>query len=210
MHRTFRWLLLGLGVVGLAADQASKYLVFRWLYNNGPLDGSNANSFEIVPGYFKLIAQFNPSRKFCECGFSSLQSWSAPLMPHVNQGALFGMFGDHQSVANGVFAAVSVIAAIAILVWGLRRSTAREPWLMGALGLILAGTVGNFYDRIVFNGVRDFLYLYHPINYPVFNIADCCLVVGAILLFIQAVWMTPRDEEKPVEAAAAAPEAPKA
>jgi lipoprotein signal peptidase len=210
MHRTFRWLLLSLAVVGLAADQSSKYLVFRWLYNSGPLDSTNSNSFEVVPGHFKLIAQFNPNRQFCDCGFSCLQSWSAPVMPHVNQGALFGMFGDHRSTANGVFAAVSVLAAIGILAWGLRRNTAREPWLMGSLGLILAGTIGNFYDRIVFNGVRDFLYLYDPINYPVFNIADCCLVVGAILLFFQAVWMKPADE-KPAEAqATVVPEAPKA
>jgi len=53
------------------------------------------------------------------------------------------------------------------------------------LGLILAGTLGNLYDRVVFNGVRDFLY-FHLIEWPVFNIADCCLVCGAFLLLAQA------------------------
>jgi signal peptidase II len=51
--------------------------------------------------------------------------------------------------------------------------------------LILAGTLGNLYDRLVFDGVRDFLHFY-LIDWPVFNIADCCLVCGAFLLLAQA------------------------
>jgi lipoprotein signal peptidase len=54
------------------------------------------------------------------------------------------------------------------------------------LGLILAGTLGNLYDRILFNGVRDFFHWDYLYNWPVFNVADCCLVVGAGLLLVQA------------------------
>jgi signal peptidase II len=210
MDRTYRWLLITLAVVGLTADQTTKYRVFRWLYNGG-IDETYTNSYDVVPGCFKLIAQFDPDAKFCECGFDGLQTWSAPRMPRVNHGALFGMGSAKKGSANGFFAAVSVIAALAILVWGLRRNTAREPWLMAALGLILAGTVGNLYDRMVFNGVRDFLYFY-LIDWPVFNVADCCLVVGAGLLLFQAIFITPCVIEKPVENEVVAPgmtEAPK-
>ncbi len=56
-----------------------------------------------------------------------------------------------------------------------------------ALGLILSGTLGNLFDRVVFNGGRDFLYFYW-IEWPVFNVADCCLVCGAFLLLAQAFW----------------------
>ena len=69
-----------------------------------------------------------------------------------------------------------------------------------AAAFSLAGTVGNFYDRIVFHGVRDFLYFY-KIDWPVFNVADCCLVVGASLLLVQALLIAPRN------AATAAPQA---
>ncbi len=55
-----------------------------------------------------------------------------------------------------------------------------------ALGLILGGTLGNLYDRIVFSGVRDFLWWHKYVDWPVFNIADCCLVCGAALLLIEA------------------------
>jgi lipoprotein signal peptidase len=131
-------------------------------------------------------------------------------MPRVNHGALFGLGGEHKGLANNVFTVVSIGAAIAILVWGMQRKTAREKWLMIALGLILGGTLGNLYDRIVFNGVRDFLFFY-KIDWPVFNVADCCLVVGAGLLLVQAMFVPPVPEKTAAEAAqTAVPEAPKA
>jgi lipoprotein signal peptidase len=58
--------------------------------------------------------------------------------------------------------------------------------LCAALGLILAGTLGNLYDRVLFGGVRDFLHWYRYFNWPVFNLADSCLVVGAGLLLAHA------------------------
>ena len=73
-----------------------------------------------------------------------------------------------------------------------------EKWLMAALGLILGGTVGNLYDRLVFNGVRDFLYFYY-IEWPVFNFADCCLVVGAGLLLVQAIFASRQRSEAGIE-----------
>ena len=93
-------------------------------------------------------------------------------------------------VANALFAGVSIIAALAIIYWSTRRASSRDVSLCAALGLILAGTLGNLYDRLVFGGVRDFLYFYW-INWPVFNIADCCLVCGASLLLLQAFLSRP-------------------
>lgn len=204
---TYRWLLLSLAALGLTADLVSKYGVFRWLYNGGDFKEPSGNSREVVPGWFKLIAQFDPQAPLCDCGFQALQTWSAPVMPRVNHGALFGMGGGKKGTANGFFAAVSAAAAIAILVWGMRRNTAREKWLMAALGLILAGTLGNLYDRLVFGGVRDFLYFY-KIEWPVFNIADCCLVVGAGLLLVQAVFAKPPEEHPADDVDAVIPAGP--
>jgi len=194
--RTYRWLLVTLAVIGLSADQVTKYGVFRWLYRDGQFaDASGTgNESDVIPGWFKFIAQFDKEAPLCNCGFSSLQTWSAPIMPRVNHGALFGIGQNHKGLANGVFAAVSVLAAVGIVIWGTRQSTCRERGLMAALGLILGGTIGNLYDRLVFGGVRDFLYFYR-IEWPVFNVADCCLVVGAGLLLVQAVFATPHNEQ---------------
>ena len=216
--RTFRWLLVSLAVIGLTADQTSKYGVFKWLYKEGQFSDTSrtGNDHVVVPHWFKLIAQFDPDAPLCDCGFSALQTVSAPVMPRVNHGALFGLGGSHKGLANGIFAAVSVAAALAIVVWGTRANTSRERGLMAALGLILGGTVGNLYDRLVFGGVRDFLYFCVErdnrvvFDWPVFNVADCCLVVGAGLLLVQAVFVHPTAEQSAVpEPVSAVPEAPK-
>jgi lipoprotein signal peptidase len=100
----------------------------------------------------------------------------------------------HKEIANALFATISIVAALAILYWGTRRVTGRDGILSIALGLILAGTLGNLYDRVVFGGVRDFLYFYW-IEWPVFNVADCCLVCGAFLLLVQAFLVRPVVEQ---------------
>ncbi|HVK16762.1 MAG TPA: signal peptidase II [Fimbriiglobus sp.] len=188
--RSYRWLTVILAVVGLATDQATKYGVFRWLYTDGAYHGHR----EVVEGWFRLTAEFDPSVPPCDCAFNSLQTWSAPVMPRVNHGALFGIGSGHKGTANQMFAAVSILAAVGIIVWVTRRATATDGWLCAALGLILGGTVGNLYDRLVFNGVRDFLHFY-KIDWPVFNVADCCLVVGAGMLLVHA-FLTP-SQPKP-------------
>ena len=136
------------------------------------------------------MAQFEKTKDI------SLAEQNDLLRPTVNHGALFGLFGEHKHLANTAFAFISVVAAVAIAYWSLRRSTARDKPLCAALGLILAGTLGNLYDRIVFFGVRDFLHFHIQghFEWPVFNVADCCLVCGAFLLLVQAFWSHPAKE----------------
>ena len=107
------------------------------------------------------------------------------LKPHVNHGALFGLFRDQKTYANMGFALISLLAAVGIIAWSCHGGTSRDAWLMASLGLILAGTLGNLYDRVLFNGVRDFLHWHYGFDWPVFNVADCCLVAGAGMLLLQ-------------------------
>lgn len=214
--RSYRWLLLTLAVVGLTADQVTKYRVFRWLDNGGRsaesgafasnavvnrwyhdrVDVLNGGRYDVVPGWFGLIAEY-VDKPTPDGGFlGTLQTWSADKMPYVNHGALWGLGSGSASTANTVFACVSAAAAVGILVWGMMRSTRSDGWLSAALGLILAGTVGNFYDRVVFGGVRDFLYFY-KINFPVFNVADCGLVCGAGMLLVHAFFLAPPETPTP-------------
>jgi lipoprotein signal peptidase len=190
--RSYRWLTAMLAVVGLAADQATKYEVFRQLYPGA--DAFPRGESDLVPGWFKLTAEFDPATEPCDCGMRPLQTLSAPVMPRVNHGALFGLGGNRKGDANRFFAGVSLLAAAGILIWVTRGGASRDGWLSAALGLILGGTLGNLYDRVVFNGVRDFLYFY-KIDWPVFNVADCCLVVGAGMLLLHAVLVP--SEPKP-------------
>jgi signal peptidase II len=182
--RTYRWLFWCLALVGLSLDQASKYGVFHWLYNDG-LGGKH----EVVQGAFRLVATFHSADRPHHDGpvLTWLQTRSGEALPQVNHGALFGLGGEYEYLANSLFAAISIAAAIAIVYWSTHRGMARDWLLCSALGLILAGTLGNLYDRLVFHGVRDFLHFYW-FEWPVFNVADCCLVCGAFLLLTQAFW----------------------
>jgi len=176
-EQTYRGLFRTLALLGATLDQASKYSVFQALRNEG-----RGDEYALIPGAFELVAHYGPRDS------ASLDWHADDSVPQVNHGALFGIFGQYHMLANAVFAAVSVGAAAFIVYWSFRQSTARDKWLSTALGLILAGTLGNLYDRLVFNGVRDFLHWFKWFEYPVFNVADCCLVVGAFLLLTQAFW----------------------
>ncbi len=148
-------------------------------------------NYELIPGVFKLHVDYlSESEATCDCVLVKL---NGPVPPRVNHGALFGLGGEHKRLANGFFAGISLLAAVAIVFWGSRPSTARDPLLCVALGLILGGTIGNLFDRIVFGGVRNFLYFY-LIEWPVFNIADCCLVCGAGCLLYHAIFMQSKAE----------------
>ena len=52
-------------------------------------------------------------------------------------------------------------------------------------GMLIGGIIGNLIDRILYGYVIDFFdFKLFSYNYPVFNIADCCIVIAAILLII--------------------------
>jgi len=191
-EKSYRWFFWSLALFGLIADQGSKYIVFHQLYGiSTPYGPGVKGEVDIVPGAFKLLAQFTGERDKGDDTFSSLRTWSSEVLPAVNRGALFGLGSSNGGDANLVFAVVSVLAAVAIICWSIRKNTRRERFLCLSLGLILAGTLGNLYDRIVFGGVRDFLYWYWGVDWPVFNFADGCLVCGAGLLLVQAFFTEP-------------------
>jgi len=119
----------------------------------------------------------------------------------LNQGALFG-FGQG---LVGVFAALSVIAAVAVVVWLFVYGAADDLLLTIALACVTAGIFGNLYDRLGLHGlvwplgypgqeagtpvyaVRDWiLVMIGPWPWPTFNIADSLLVCGAGLLLWHA------------------------
>lgn len=205
--RSYRWLFWTLALVGFAVDQASKYGVFAWRYSDVPRHVSVSGEaicedpYEVVPGVFALVARYTVHPWNTEDSLYALRSISGPNIPYLNHGALFGI-GAGTSFGNNLFLAISIAAAIGITVWSMRASAARDRYLCFALGLILAGAFGNFYDRIVFGGVRDFLHWYKWYDWPVFNVADCCLVFGAGLLMLEAFVRTPTPDPTPPQNAA--------
>jgi signal peptidase II len=111
------------------------------------------------------------------------------LQTSHNPGALWGFM---RGVPNSslIFAVLSIIAAIGICYWLFFLGASRDLRLTIALGLIMAGALGNCYDRLVFGYVRDFVHFkIDPIGFDcaIFNFADNMLVIGAVSLVLLAL-----------------------
>jgi signal peptidase II len=111
----------------------------------------------------------------------------------INEGALWGI-GQGMT---WLFAGLSVVAIVGVSIWLFKFKAAQSLWLTIALAFVMAGTLGNLYDRLglhgiernnaVIYGVRDFLFFtFGKFNWPIFNFADIFLVTGAIMLGIHS------------------------
>ena len=109
-------------------------------------------------------------------------SWSGPIrvLPFFdlsyaqNTGASFGL----GTGANRLFVVVSA-ALILVLLRLLARWPKENIWLQAGGALVLAGALGNLYDRLAYRFVVDFLNVH---RFAVCNAADCGITVGAAML----------------------------
>ena len=107
----------------------------------------------------------------------------------LNPGALWG-FGRTLPYSSQIFAGLSIVAGIAICYWLFVRGAAASLALTIALGLIMAGALGNCYDRLVYGHVRDFVHFHVDsigFDCAIFNFADNMLVLGAVILVLFAL-----------------------
>jgi signal peptidase II len=110
---------------------------------------------------------------------------------HVeNPGAAFSLFNDSASPerVRWLLLGFSVLAAVAVLVALLKLGRRLSATTLG-LALILGGALGNAWDRLRYGYVIDFLEV-HIVHYhwPDFNVADSAIVVGGILLLLDALF----------------------
>lgn len=100
----------------------------------------------------------------------------------LNTGVAFSMFEGK----SYLFAILAFVAA-GVMIWLIASKKFFKPKFQKiTLGLILGGTIANAIDRIVFKGVRDFIYLKF-INFAIFNVADMAITIGAVLLCVSIV-----------------------
>ena len=100
------------------------------------------------------------------------------LLYSENRGAAFGMMQEKQLFFFLI--AVLVLGAVAYLIYKMPSDGKYRP-LAVCLMMISAGAVGNMIDRVSQGYVVDFLY-FKLINFPIFNVADCYVTVGAACL----------------------------
>lgn len=125
----------------------------------------------------------------------------------LNRGAVFGI-GQGRRAAFVVFTMLAIGVAVAVFGWWTRS----RSWLAHvAIALILAGGIGNLYDRVMVGAVRDFLHMLPRRELPlgmswpggstevfpwVFNVADVELLAGMTLLLIHAHLVDRRDRRR--------------
>ncbi len=174
-------------LIGVFADLGTKYYMFA---NYFEPERANPNS----PEYSQQIKHWLVDGVF---GYQT----------STNAGALFGMGSGY----SWLFAIFSIVALLGILVWLFRFGAAHDRWLTFSLGLVSGGILGNLYDRVglghlatypesVRNNVRDWiLFELEGVNFfdpwPNFNIADACLVCGAIMLFVHAFFYAEPEKQ---------------
>ena len=149
----------------VAEDQLLKLLVVR---NYAECRGAIRSYFTFKIGDFRLFS-----------------------LTHIrNNGAGWSILGG-QTVLLSTFTAV-VIVGVFIYMLVKRRTLKRVEWI--SFSLIIAGGLGNLIDRVrmlvegtdKFAGVIDYFKL-DFIDFPVFNFADCCVVIGAILFCLVVI-----------------------
>ena len=110
-----------------------------------------------------------------------------------NTGMAFSML----SGARWVFIALTVVVCVGVFYY-LFSNRCKNLWLYWSLGVILSGGIGNLIDRIRFGYVVDFI---EPtfVNFAIFNIADCAVTCGAVVLVGYLLYDAFKDVKKPKE-----------
>jgi len=116
---------------------------------------------EVIPGFFRL-------------------SYA------TNRGVAFSLFAESELNVRLIFATVSALAAIFVMIY-LARTPAPRIRMNAALSLLLAGIIGNLIDRVRLGEVVDFLdfHLGDKYTWPTFNMADAAICFGALLLALE-------------------------
>lgn len=123
------------------------------------------------------------------------------LTSHRNRGAAWGILQDQR-----VFFIVITLIVVAGVIYYMNRTMRQGRKLaVCALALLLGGALGNFVDRVrtgevvdFFHFVFDFRGIGIPLvyNYPIFNVADACIVVGIALIFVETILEARREKRE--------------
>ena len=112
-----------------------------------------------------------------------------------NKGAAFSFLSGAGGWQRWFFAVVAIGVSAVLLVW-MAKTPYQQRWLGSSLALVLAGALGNLYDRMVHGYVIDFISLHYSGWYfPAFNIADIAITIGAGMLIIDMIWFSETDNK---------------
>lgn len=108
-----------------------------------------------------------------------------------NTGGAYGIGND----STLMFIIVNAVVITLITKFILSKKNEISTYILISLGLILAGGIGNLIDRLFRGFVIDYIDFSPLIKYPVFNIADICVVLGCAIVIISLIYNTIKSRE---------------
>ena len=129
--------------------------------------------------------------------FTATADAYAPCVPGIleltrvhNYGAAWSSFSGMRWLLSAVTAAILIAVLVLLL-----RGVVRHPAGRVAGALILAGGLGNLIDRVRLGYVVDMFHFVFWPSYPVFNLADICIVAGAVLGAIYCLFLYEKHDK---------------
>jgi len=107
-----------------------------------------------------------------------------------NRGAAFGILQGRIG-----FLSVVVILVLSAALFAILGGKIKASFLIWSLSLVIAGGAGNLIDRVLRGYVVDYLDFSALFGFPVFNFADCCVVIGTFLILIYILFLDRPQKE---------------
>lgn len=170
MRSTLFYILTFIGL--LLADQLSKWWMLEMFFRPRSFDMNGASQ-----NFLEWLLTFKQE----QLPFISEEITSFFNVTMVwNKGVSFGMFASYHDMMPIVLSIMALCLTVVLAFW-----FKRVPHIVTrfALVMMMAGAIGNVWDRVRFRAVADFIDFHvGDWHYPAFNIADCCIVVGVCIL----------------------------
>lgn len=159
------------------ADQLSKWAIVEGLFQ------------EKTEPFFRWLGHISQER---------LEFVSHPILPFFNlvmvwnDGISFGLLGSDSAMGAYILSLFALLIVSGFLIWYIRTDS---KLIQFASLLVIAGAIGNVWDRIRFGAVIDFLD-FHVAgwHYPAFNIADSCIVIGVMLFLVKSLFLDSKED----------------
>lgn len=169
LFKKYKYIII-ISIMGIILDQMVKLLV-QFNFNSSSLSKMLMSGGSIGP--FKVISGR---------GIEIIHNFFYITFVK-NTGGAWGIFSG-----NVIWLALISVAVVVVLLGFLRKEKELSKLAITYYSLLFSGIIGNLIDRIINGYVTDFLNFYlFGYDYPVFNIADCFIVIGIMLMFIDVV-----------------------
>lgn len=173
--------------LGLFADLASKWAAFRYV-DDKPFVVNRASVLRVLADDPSRIMTLVPDHRPVHA-IPGILDFRLVL----NAGAVFGTGQGRRWMFIGFTSVILVIAGYAFARW----TRVNEKWTHFALAMVIAGGIGNLYDRVTLGCVRDFIHPLPGVHFPqwflggrevwpyVSNVADAILLIGIAMLTVK-------------------------